>query len=286
MKKFLAGICVSLSLATAVFTTLPVGALAAEVCATVDGTIAEESNLSLLKLNTSDGLMLIKIDSETDYSACKNLLPGGKVTVSLSYGDDAYMHAVTIKENTKKDSAEVDTNNTSKVYGTIKGAEADTAIITFRTIQGDMKLKLDTSSDISACKILAIGRNYEVIVARGNDAYMHIVSMKDLEGTDYLSLSGSSNNSNSGSSSSSVASIPSTCTANLSSDRVNVSGKVSKDSKIDLLKLNTSSGMMDLKTDALTACNAVLIPDAEVNVVIAYGDDHYWHTISIMRKEQ
>ena len=67
---------------------------AAEVIATVHGTVSSGTTSELLRLSTREGEMQIKLDSGTDTSGCKILLPGSKVSVSVSHGSDGYLHAV------------------------------------------------------------------------------------------------------------------------------------------------------------------------------------------------
>ena len=55
---------------------------------TVQGSIMSGTTNDLLKLSTQEGNMEIKIDSGTDASACKVLLPGKQVVVSVSHGTD------------------------------------------------------------------------------------------------------------------------------------------------------------------------------------------------------
>ena len=69
---------------------------AEEVIATVQGKVLSGTTDELLKLSTSDGLMEIKLDSGTDTSECKILLPDYTISVSVSHGSDAYMHVLTI----------------------------------------------------------------------------------------------------------------------------------------------------------------------------------------------
>ena len=54
---------------------------AAEVIATVSGTVRSGTTAELLLLSTKEGNMEIKIDSGTDASACKVLLPDRKSVV-------------------------------------------------------------------------------------------------------------------------------------------------------------------------------------------------------------
>ena len=63
--------------------------------------------------------MEIKLDSGTDTSACKILLPGKEVSVSVSRGSDAYLHAVKITTDRPTSTATLDSSTTVTVSGTI-----------------------------------------------------------------------------------------------------------------------------------------------------------------------
>lgn len=244
---------------------------AAEACATVEGTVASETTDTLIKLNTKDGLMLIKVDADTDFSQCKNILPDTKLVVSLYYGSDAYMHAVAVKDAGSAISVTIDDSKVSTVYGTIAGVDANKSVITFKTQQGNMDLKLDPTSDMSGVKVLALNKYYEIGCARGSDSYMHILTIKDSV-------------ANAGSPAPNADSQEQTndTAKDNSSNLVKVNGKVSSDSKVDLLKLDTASGVMDIKMDSVKYCNTVTIPGASIKVDVAYGDG-YWHAVNIYR---
>lgn len=63
---------------------------------TVTGTVKTKSNENMLYLNTSQGVMEIKLDKLESLNGCKMLVRGKKVSVSCARGSDAYMHAVSI----------------------------------------------------------------------------------------------------------------------------------------------------------------------------------------------
>ena len=90
--------CIMLCLAFGVLMSAPnqMRVQAAEVIATVQGSVMAGTTNDLLKLSTKEGNMEIKIDSGTDASACKVLLPGKNIYVSVSHGSDGYLHAVRI----------------------------------------------------------------------------------------------------------------------------------------------------------------------------------------------
>ena len=109
-RKRTAALLVSLMLLSAF---LPAGVMqvrAAEVIATVYGTILSGTTEELLMLSTAQGKMEIKLDSNTDASACKILLPGREIYVDVTYGSDAYLHAAKIT-NTGRIESNILANN-------------------------------------------------------------------------------------------------------------------------------------------------------------------------------
>ena len=158
---------------------MPAGQLkvqAAEVIATVEGTVMSGTTSELLLLSTKEGKMEIKLDSNTDTSGCKILLPDYKVSVSVSHGSDGYLHAVKITSNTQAAGVSVDTASAATIAGTIdKKTTGD--VLYVNTPQGEMQIKLDGTTDMSNCKILMVGESYTIVCARGSDAYMHAISI-------------------------------------------------------------------------------------------------------------
>lgn len=117
MIKLCMAVCLALAM---VF--VPTGQMAvqaAEVIATVEGTIMSGTTSDILKLSTKEGNMEIKLDSTTDTSECKILLPGNKISVSVAHGSDEYLHAVKIGGNSQIPSITYDSSTTATVTGTI-----------------------------------------------------------------------------------------------------------------------------------------------------------------------
>lgn len=63
---------------------------------TVTGTVKKKSNENMLYLDTTNGVMELKLDKLESLNGCKILVHGQKVSVSCARGSDAYMHAVSI----------------------------------------------------------------------------------------------------------------------------------------------------------------------------------------------
>ena len=121
---------------------------AAEVIATVNGTVMSGTTSELLKLSTQEGEMHIKLDSGTDTSSCKILLPDQKISVSVSHGSDGYLHAVKITSGAQTVGVTVDSSKTSTVTGTI-GEKTKGDVLYFNTYAGEMQIKLDPSTNMS-----------------------------------------------------------------------------------------------------------------------------------------
>lgn len=152
---------------------------AAEVIATVQGKVMEGTTAKLLYLDTSDGKMEIKIDGSTSTGNCKMLLPDKKISVSVAHGNDGYLHAVTISENGESPSVSLDTSKVSNVIGTVNERTTED-VLHLDTAQGEMELKIDKNTDLSNCSVLVVSGKYVVSCARGEDAYMHAISIADV----------------------------------------------------------------------------------------------------------
>ncbi len=69
-------------------------AYAREVVATVQGTVTQSSTDDTLRLfSLNSGSYEIKVDSDTDKSKCKELVPGKSVYVGVYIGSDSKLHA-------------------------------------------------------------------------------------------------------------------------------------------------------------------------------------------------
>lgn len=236
---------------------------AAEVIATVSGTIRSGTTSDLLKLSTKEGNMEIKLDSDTDTSAFKLLLPGKKIFVSVSHGSDGYLHAVKITGQEPSSTASIDSSNTTTVTGTL-GEKSTDEIIYFNTAQGEMQIKLDTTTNMSGCSVLVMGKTYYITCARGSDAYMHAISISD--------------NSNA------AASTTTSSTSSNNAATTSITGTVAKKTKEDVLYLSTSGGEMQFKIDsnADTINGMINTPGTKLTVSFYHGSDAYLHATAIV----
>lgn len=260
MKRYkIVSICLGICLAlmTLISPTNLLKVRADEVFATVQGTILTGTTSDLLVLSTKEGKMEIKLDSNTDTSACKILLPDRKISVSVKHGSDGYLHAVTITSTTQTQEVTLDSSNTSTVTGEIdKKTTAD--IIYLKTAQGEMQIKLDTTTSMSGCSVLVAGKNYTITCTRGSDAYMHAVSISDTIAT--------------------PTATPKTFSG------PSVAGTVAKSTKESLLYLSTKDGEMQFKidSDADTTGGMILTVDRKLTVYYYHGSDGYLHANAIV----
>ena len=261
MKKKLSAFMGVLLMLVAVFTcgiAVPARSSAAET--TVSGTVTDSTTADMLYLNTGDGTMQIKIDSSTDTSGAKFLLPGNTLSCTVYRGNDAYMHASRITSYSAAGKVTVDTSNRATVKGTIAKGTTEELLYLVVT-NGTMQIKIDSDTDISGCKFLIIGRTVNVDCARGSDAYMHALSITDA--TNY-----------------SVNTSTSSGTVSASG----VTGTIDKGTTTSLLRLATSAGtmefVMDLATD-ISKCRA-LVPGQSATVSFYRGDDAWNHVSKIV----
>ena len=90
-KRGILKLCIALCFAFALVFA-PVNRLEAKAEeVTVSGTVMSGTTSELLLLSTKEGKMEIKIDSGTDTSGCKVLLPDKKINVTVSHGSDGYL---------------------------------------------------------------------------------------------------------------------------------------------------------------------------------------------------
>lgn len=258
----LAKICFTLCLILGM-TILPVNRMTAQasaVIATVQGTISSKTTADVLYLSTNEGNMEIKLDSGTDTSSCKILIPGKKISVSVSYGTDGWLHAVKITSEVQTTAVTVDTSNTVTVSGKL-GDKTKDDILYLNTSQGEMQIKFDENTNLSDCAVLIVGETYSVTCARGSDAWLHAVSVSDK-----VTASGSA----------AGVSSPGNNTAFMS-----VTGTVASSTKENLLYLSTKEGEMQFVIDynADTSKGMVLTPGRQLTVYFYHGTDGYLHAV-------
>ncbi|MDE7427955.1 MAG: hypothetical protein K2N00_01560 [Lachnospiraceae bacterium] len=246
---------------------------AAEIIATVQGKVMEGTTSELLFLDTSDGRMEIKIDAESNTSGCKILLPRKSISVSLSHGSDGYLHAVTISDSPVDSAVSVDMDKVSTVTGTVNNKTTED-VLHLDTDQGEMELKIDKTTDMSGCSVLVVSGKYTVRCARGEDAYMHAVSISDASAAPAADVSQSDVS----------AQIYSQPMANVPGTTRTVTGTVKSSTDESTLELATSEGDFVFKIDdnADTAGGCVLTSDNKLMVTFYRGSDDYLHASKLM----
>lgn len=248
-------------------------ARAEEIIATVQGKVMEGTTAKLLYLDTSDGRMEIKIDGSTSTGNCKMLLPDKKISVSVANGNDGYLHAVTISESGESPSVSVDTSKISSVVGTVNERTTED-VLHLDTAQGEMELKIDKNTDLSNCSVLVVSGKYVVSCARGEDAYMHAISIAD------VAAAPSTNASQTGTAAQTYSQAP---VVNVTGETRTVTGTVKKNTEEPTLYLATSEGDFTFKIDGSTDTSKgmVLTPDNKLMVTYFRGSDSNLHVTSL-----
>lgn len=143
---------------------------------TVSGTVKESTNEYMLNLGTSEGDFTFKIADNTNTSKGMILTPDNKLMVTYYRGTDNNLYASTITGVKDSSSAAVDTSSPATVTGTVKKKSTEN-ILVLDTSAGEMELKLDKVESLSGCKVLVAGKKVSVTCARGDDAYMHALTI-------------------------------------------------------------------------------------------------------------
>lgn len=234
---------------------------------TVTGKVMEATTEDMLYLDTSSGEMHIKLDTTTDYSGVKIMTVGKEIAVVTSRGSDAYMHAISIADNSGTGSSSgTSTSSTSSSSAPantteVKGTPTDKStsnVLYLNTDGGVMYLVIDSDTDTSGGFMFTPGNKVTAYVYRGSDANMHAAKVVGTR--------------------SSGATVGSTTTT--------FSGSVESNSNEGMLYLNTSGGTMKFKLDSTTSLNNAkgLTKGKIVTVSGSVGSDEYWHAVTITTK--
>lgn len=281
MKKHMMKLCVAVCLVFGILISPGnrLGVQAAEVIATVQGSVMSGTTTNLLKLSTKEGDMEIKLDGGTDTSACKLLLPGVKISVSVSHGSDGYLHAVKITNAGQAAAVTLDSSTSATVTGTISEKSKDD-VLYVKTSQGEMQIKLDSNTNMSGCSVIVADKNYSITCVRGSDAYMHATSISEAQ-------TGNTGGGNSDSASSDPSLTPAP-ESPLGVDTTTVTGTVDKKTESGLLYLATSYGEMQIVIDKNTDSRngMFLIPDRKISVAVYRGSDAYMHAATIVAPKE
>ncbi len=245
------------------FNLCPARITAAET--TFSGTVSDKTNAEMLYLNTSGGTMEIKIDSNVAVTGTKVILPGNSVVATCYVGSDEYWHVSKLSGTTQVGKSSIDMSTKATVKGRIaKGTSEELLYLVIDN--GTMQIKMDADTDLSGTTMLIIGKQVQVVVARGSDAYMHALSITDVASPVTTTTS-------------TTTTVTSTGTSGNT-----VTGTVDKGTTASMLYLSTTGGtmefVMDLATDA-SGCR-VLMPGQNVTVSFYRGSDAWNHTSRIV----
>lgn len=239
---------------------------AAEVIATVQGKVMEGTTAKLLFLDTADGKMEIKIDGDTNTGSCKMLLPNKGISVSVANGNDGYLHAVTISENAENPSVSLDTAKVSNVIGTVNKKTTEN-VLYLDTEQGVMEIKLDRDTDFSSCSVLVVSGKYVVRCARGEDAYMHALSIADVGAAPAVTAPQAD---------ATVQTFNQASAVNVTGETRTVSGTVRESTNESVLNLKSSEGdfTFRISDNTDTSKGMILTTDSKLMVTYFRGSDN------------
>lgn len=238
----------------------------------ITGTVSKGTNASTLYLySPSNGTYTVKIDNDTNTTACKTLTVGKTVTVSMYRGNDANMHAASIASGTSAAAVSVDSSNRATVTGTVLDTTTDQTLY-LKTSSGDMTIKLDPTTDMSGSKVIVAGVNASVVVARGSDAYMHAISIS----TNGVSSESGITSGDSSSSSQTPSDV---------SNYIQITGTPTNDCKNGVLYLKCSDGTYYLNVDDGAAAGGFVFTDSnKLTAYIYRGNDATMHAARITGK--
>ncbi|MBR1471823.1 MAG: hypothetical protein IJ600_09310 [Lachnospiraceae bacterium] len=232
---------------------------------TVEGTVEKDTTDDLLKLNTSGGIMSIKMDSDIKITGAGVLTQGMKVKVSYTYGSDKYLHTKYIEAPSGTTwGATINTANTVTVTGKVlDGTDRSTMVLDY--YGSALKIRLDSTTVFENCRYLYKDRTVNVTVAQGSDAYLHAVKI----GTEVVALS-----------SSLMGTVDKTADGKT---LATVSGTVQDGCTDEMFNLKVSGNIMKIKIDANTDVSLIhaLIPGTTITAAIYTGDDRYLHAYKL-----
>lgn len=252
------GILMAVILVSGCLVMTGIETLAAETV-TVSGKIKSGTTNEMIYLDADGSEMKIKIDENTDLSNCKLLLEGAKVKIDVYHGSDKYLHAAKIVTDGSVAST-VTTGSTVIISGNVKSGTT-TELLKITSILGDFDIKMDTATDVSGCKYIAVGRN--ILITCGKDTAGKLYAIKVEDGTNVKPSSSSS-------------SAQSTAT---------ISGKIDSSSNTSVLYLNNETGKITVKLDSDTQVpkGVVLVKDSTVTVTVYTGSDNSLHAQKIVQ---
>ena len=250
-------------LALAVNVLVPLRAEAAS--ATVEGKVGSGTTDDLLKLDTTSGQMLIKMDDDLKISG-GGMIVGAKVTVEVKTGNDGYLHTSSIKVTGTNWGAVVDTGSTLTVSGKILSGTNEGTLV-FEYSGSQFYIRMDSATEFKGCHILEKDRTVEVTVARGSDAYLHAVKISGNPTTTFA------NN---------VTGVPQKTSDGRAISVVN--GVVQSASTDSLLVIKVNGNVFNVKIDSSTDIKEIhaLVPDTTIGLAVYVGADGAFHAYKLV----
>lgn len=138
------------------------------------------SDLVYFSLDNNAGTMQIKMDATTDMSNGKVIIPGYKYQIEFYNGGDGYNHAakvIDLSGNNVGTGYGV-SSTTYNVPGTVRRGTIQNTLY-LSTSSGNMTIKIDATTDTTACHVLKEGQKVTVVCASGPDGFLHAISIKD-----------------------------------------------------------------------------------------------------------
>lgn len=277
-KSILAGL---MAMSMAISTAAPVLAPALTVYATtytdIEGKITKVSDDgSKLTVETEDGSMKVKLDSNTTYEY-KVLLVGTEISMDLYGGSDGYLHASKIKSQSEEDTSTVYTNQKSTIVGKITSSTTDEDLYLYLKDSGTIQIKLTSSTDLSGVSCLIANKYVSVVAAPASDGYLHAVSISDIASTS------SSGSTTSNTSSNTTTTTQTTTAVETPAGQIKVSGTVATGSTSSTMLLSSSLGTYTIVIDSNTETNGVAYTTVgtSLNANVYRGNDAYLHAAKI-----
>ena len=237
---------------------------------TVNGTVASGTTDTLMKLNTTQGTMLIKLDSDVVISGSGAIFEGAKVAVDWKYGNDGYLHTSRIVvSGTTNWGAVIDTLNFITIQGTVlKDTDVSTLLLDYNG--SALKIRMDSTTAWDNCHYIYPGRQISVTIARGSDAYFHALKISS------TLINGTNGTQNSTTGTQTTLADGRTLST--------VSGVVQDGATDSLFRLSVNGNIMKIIIDSDTDLSGIhaLIPGTTITVSVYRGSDAVLHAYSMV----
>ncbi|MBR4671452.1 MAG: hypothetical protein IKO84_12725 [Butyrivibrio sp.] len=226
---------------------------------TVRGKIAKGTTSSKIYLKTNSGTMEIKVDESTDLSKVKYLVIDKKVEIVCARGSDAYMHAISVSDSEGGGSMSTINAKGTEISGkVVKGTTTSNLIL--KTSDGNKEYVLDVATDATECRVLIPDEHITAFYYKGNDSKYHISKLINDDDN---------------------------CASTVETDKNTnavVSGRVTSETTEEILFLELSNGIMEIKLDSTTNFSRcpVIVHNTNLKVECERGNDGYYHAKSII----